>query len=114
MSDHNDETEEYSDDVEQYMNDDEIRMLSVCRDCGFVHAKTVEDSVEEASTENDPAFRHYEATGHNTGSFEPASDLLVSQWEIAFGLGDHDELREDLYEVAMGISTDGADDGVEA
>ncbi len=43
-------SDKQSDDVEQYMNDDETRMLSVCRDCGFVHAKTVEDSVEEAST----------------------------------------------------------------
>lgn len=82
----------------------EVRVLSACRDCGFVAAVKVEDYDEMSASDNDPAFRHYDSTGHRVGSFEPGSEFLIGQWEIAFGLGDYSELREDLYEVAAGLS----------
>ncbi len=75
---------------------DSTRLIAVCRDCGFVDAKWV-DEHPVGDPEDDPAFVHYHETDHNTGSFVPDSDLLVEQFKIV--LDGDEEPRDDLYEL---------------
>ena len=84
---------------------DQTKVIAACRDCGYVHAAKMDDYEPEATDPDDPGFRHYDATGHRVGEFEPTDGTeLDRQWAIAYGIAEGD-LRDaaEIYELATGV-----------
>lgn len=84
---------------------DQTKVIAACRDCGYVHAAKFDEYDPEATDPDDPGFRHYEATGHRVGEFEPTEgSALDTQWQIAYGVREA-ELRDpaEIYELATGV-----------
>lgn len=90
-------------DTDTGTNHKQDARLTVCRDCGFVEATLAGSLEDTASTEDDPGFVHYQNTGHNVASFEPANKL-AEQWGLIFTGSDGDGRLppEKLWELATG------------
>lgn len=67
----------------------EDKVITGCRDCGFVAAIETSDYQAIRGGPQDPGFQHYDETQHNVGSFEPTDGGELDElWRRAFYGGD--------------------------